>query len=160
MWRCTPPNTPFLAKALVLATGAKWKKVGATGEDRYFGFGVSYCFHLRRIHVQRKKSGRGGGREHRPHRRPAPQEPGSGRHRHPPPRHLPGPAIPPGLPGQGEYPRALRYRGGGNYREGRPRHGLEAEERQGTALFRNSLRTACSWPWDSSPTRSWPPIWG
>ena len=37
------PKHAFLAKALVLATGAKWKKVGAIGEDRYFGFGVSYC---------------------------------------------------------------------------------------------------------------------
>ena len=33
----------YVAKALILATGASWKKLGAPGEDRYFGFGVSYC---------------------------------------------------------------------------------------------------------------------
>ncbi len=33
----------YVAKALILATGAAWKKLGAPGEDRYFGFGVSYC---------------------------------------------------------------------------------------------------------------------
>jgi thioredoxin reductase (NADPH) len=33
----------YLAKALILATGATWRKLGAPGEDRYFGLGVSYC---------------------------------------------------------------------------------------------------------------------
>ncbi|MYL83544.1 FAD-dependent oxidoreductase [Desulfovibrio aerotolerans] len=33
----------YVAKALILATGATWRKLGAPGEDRYFGFGVSYC---------------------------------------------------------------------------------------------------------------------
>ncbi|MHC1789938.1 FAD-dependent oxidoreductase [Solidesulfovibrio sp.] len=33
----------YVAKALILATGAAWRKLGAPGEDRYFGFGVSYC---------------------------------------------------------------------------------------------------------------------
>ncbi|MHC1711845.1 MAG: FAD-dependent oxidoreductase [Solidesulfovibrio sp.] len=36
-------KTVYVAKALILATGATWKKLGAPGEDRYFGFGVSYC---------------------------------------------------------------------------------------------------------------------
>lgn len=33
----------YLTKALIIATGATWKKLGAPGEDRYLGFGVSYC---------------------------------------------------------------------------------------------------------------------
>ncbi len=33
----------YVAKVLILATGAAWKKLGIPGEDRYFGFGVSYC---------------------------------------------------------------------------------------------------------------------
>jgi len=33
----------YVAKALILATGAAWRKLGAPGEERYFGFGVSYC---------------------------------------------------------------------------------------------------------------------
>lgn len=33
----------YVAKALILATGAAWRKLGAPGEDRYFGLGVSYC---------------------------------------------------------------------------------------------------------------------
>ena len=33
----------YVAKALILATGATWKKLGVPGEERYFGFGVSYC---------------------------------------------------------------------------------------------------------------------
>jgi len=36
-------KTVYVAKALILSTGATWKKLGAPGEDRYFGFGVSYC---------------------------------------------------------------------------------------------------------------------
>jgi len=36
-------RTVYLAKALILATGASWRKLGIPGEDRYFGFGVSYC---------------------------------------------------------------------------------------------------------------------
>lgn len=33
----------YRAKALILATGADWKKIGCTGEDVYSGQGVSYC---------------------------------------------------------------------------------------------------------------------
>ena len=33
----------FVAKALIIATGATWRKLGALGEDRYFGLGVNYC---------------------------------------------------------------------------------------------------------------------
>ncbi|GAB7080997.1 FAD-dependent oxidoreductase [Megalodesulfovibrio paquesii] len=33
----------FLARAVLLCTGASWKKIGAIGEDLYAGFGVSYC---------------------------------------------------------------------------------------------------------------------
>ncbi|WP_300164091.1 FAD-dependent oxidoreductase [Solidesulfovibrio sp.] len=36
-------KTVYVARALILATGAAWKKLGVPGEDRYFGFGVSYC---------------------------------------------------------------------------------------------------------------------
>jgi len=31
------------AKTLLLATGATWKKLGAPGEEEFFGHGVSYC---------------------------------------------------------------------------------------------------------------------
>lgn len=33
----------YVAKALILTTGATWKRLDVPGEDRYFGFGVSYC---------------------------------------------------------------------------------------------------------------------
>ncbi len=33
----------YVARALILATGAAWKRLGVPGEDRYFGFGVSFC---------------------------------------------------------------------------------------------------------------------
>lgn len=33
----------YVARALLLCTGATWRKLGAPGEDRYFGFGVNYC---------------------------------------------------------------------------------------------------------------------
>lgn len=33
----------YLGRALLLCTGATWRKLGAPGEDRYFGFGVNYC---------------------------------------------------------------------------------------------------------------------
>ncbi|MGE4299921.1 MAG: FAD-dependent oxidoreductase [Desulfovibrionaceae bacterium] len=33
----------YVAKALIIATGATWRKLGAMGEDRYFGLGVNYC---------------------------------------------------------------------------------------------------------------------
>lgn len=33
----------YVARAVLLCTGATWRKLGATGEDRYFGFGVNYC---------------------------------------------------------------------------------------------------------------------
>ncbi|TET46024.1 FAD-binding protein [candidate division TA06 bacterium] len=33
----------YVAKALILATGARYRKLKARGEDRFFGHGVSYC---------------------------------------------------------------------------------------------------------------------
>lgn len=33
----------YLCRALILATGATWRKLGIPGEDRYFGRGVSAC---------------------------------------------------------------------------------------------------------------------
>lgn len=33
----------YVARAVILATGASWRRLGVPGEDRYFGFGVSYC---------------------------------------------------------------------------------------------------------------------
>ncbi len=33
----------YVCKAMILCTGATWKKIGAPGEDRFFGRGVSYC---------------------------------------------------------------------------------------------------------------------
>ncbi len=36
-------RTVFVAKALIIATGATWRKLGVPGEDQYFGFGVNYC---------------------------------------------------------------------------------------------------------------------
>jgi len=33
----------YVCKAMILCTGATWKKVGAPGEDKFFGRGVSYC---------------------------------------------------------------------------------------------------------------------
>ncbi|QLA15324.1 FAD-dependent oxidoreductase [Desulfolutivibrio sulfoxidireducens] len=36
-------ETTYLCRALILATGATWRKLGIPGEDRYFGRGVSAC---------------------------------------------------------------------------------------------------------------------
>ncbi len=33
----------YLAKALILCTGSTWKKIGAPGEDEFFGHGVNFC---------------------------------------------------------------------------------------------------------------------
>jgi len=33
----------YVTRAVILTTGATWRKLGAPGEDRYFGSGVSYC---------------------------------------------------------------------------------------------------------------------
>ncbi len=33
----------YIARGLILATGATWSKLGAPGEDRFFGKGVNYC---------------------------------------------------------------------------------------------------------------------
>ncbi|MBG0778065.1 MAG: FAD-dependent oxidoreductase [Desulfovibrionaceae bacterium] len=33
----------YSARALIFATGSTWRKLGAPGEDEYFGRGVSYC---------------------------------------------------------------------------------------------------------------------
>jgi thioredoxin reductase (NADPH) len=36
-------NKPLSAKAVIIATGSSPKKLGVTGEERFFGRGVSYC---------------------------------------------------------------------------------------------------------------------
>jgi len=36
-------DTVYLCRAVILATGATWRKLGIPGEDRYFGRGVSAC---------------------------------------------------------------------------------------------------------------------
>lgn len=37
------PRAVYLARALVFATGAQWRKLGAPGEDRFYAKGVSHC---------------------------------------------------------------------------------------------------------------------
>lgn len=39
----TTPTLKIEAKALLLATGATWKKLNAPGEEQFFGRGVNYC---------------------------------------------------------------------------------------------------------------------
>lgn len=39
----TTPTLKIEARALLLATGATWKKLGAPGEEQFFGHGVNYC---------------------------------------------------------------------------------------------------------------------
>ena len=39
----TTTRGAYSAKAILLATGASYRKLGATGEDRYFGRGINYC---------------------------------------------------------------------------------------------------------------------
>lgn len=39
----TTTNLKITARALLLATGATWKKLGAPGEEQFFGHGVNYC---------------------------------------------------------------------------------------------------------------------
>ena len=39
----TAKGTDYKAKAIILATGAKYKNLGIPGEDKYVGRGVSYC---------------------------------------------------------------------------------------------------------------------
>lgn len=36
-------STTYYAKTLIMATGASWRKLGADGEDKFSGLGVSYC---------------------------------------------------------------------------------------------------------------------
>lgn len=36
-------NAEYSAKSIIIATGAKWKKLGVTGEKEFTGRGVSYC---------------------------------------------------------------------------------------------------------------------
>ncbi len=36
-------NNEYQAKAIIIATGARWKKVGVKGEKEFTGRGVSYC---------------------------------------------------------------------------------------------------------------------
>lgn len=33
------------AKTIIIATGAKWRKMGVTGEDKYIGKGIAFCPH-------------------------------------------------------------------------------------------------------------------
>ena len=37
------PRNVFLARAVIFATGAQWRKLDVPGEDRFYGKGVSYC---------------------------------------------------------------------------------------------------------------------
>ena len=42
-WKVTAGDKIFEALAVIVATGAYWKKLGVPGEDTYAGKGVSYC---------------------------------------------------------------------------------------------------------------------
>ena len=42
-WEVKTENTPYEALAVIIATGAYWRKLGVTGEDILVGKGVSYC---------------------------------------------------------------------------------------------------------------------
>lgn len=41
----TPAKESFEAQALIVATGAKWRKLGIPGENDYIGKGVAFCPH-------------------------------------------------------------------------------------------------------------------
>jgi len=41
--KVTTNRGAYSAKALILSTGASYRKLGAAGEDRYFGRGINYC---------------------------------------------------------------------------------------------------------------------
>ncbi|MGE4291492.1 MAG: FAD-dependent oxidoreductase [Desulfovibrio sp.] len=40
---CETPRGTYSAKAVILSTGATYRKLGIPGEDEYFGAGVNYC---------------------------------------------------------------------------------------------------------------------
>lgn len=42
-WEVTAGDNSYEALALILATGAYWRKLGVPGEDDFLGKGVSYC---------------------------------------------------------------------------------------------------------------------
>ncbi len=42
-WKVTSANKDYEALALIIATGAYWRKLGVRGEDYFLGKGVSYC---------------------------------------------------------------------------------------------------------------------
>lgn len=42
-WKITAGGNPYEALAVILATGAYWRKLGVPGEDVFAGKGVSYC---------------------------------------------------------------------------------------------------------------------
>jgi thioredoxin reductase (NADPH) len=42
-WKVTAGDKTFETLAVIVATGAYWKKLGVPGEDTYAGRGVSYC---------------------------------------------------------------------------------------------------------------------
>jgi len=42
-WRVTSANRDYEALAVIVATGAYWRKLGVPGEDVFIGKGVSYC---------------------------------------------------------------------------------------------------------------------
>ena len=42
-WKVTSADRTYEAIAVIVATGANWRKLGARGEDTFTGKGVSYC---------------------------------------------------------------------------------------------------------------------
>jgi len=42
-FKAVTANLTVKARALLITTGATWKKLGVPGEDQYFGRGVNYC---------------------------------------------------------------------------------------------------------------------
>jgi thioredoxin reductase (NADPH) len=42
-WKVEAEDRPYEALAVIIATGAYWRKLGAPGEDVFVGKGVSYC---------------------------------------------------------------------------------------------------------------------
>ena len=47
----------FSAPALIIATGASWRRLNVEGESRYIGSGVAFCAHCDGPFLQREKSG-------------------------------------------------------------------------------------------------------
>lgn len=42
-WKVETEDRPFEALAVIIATGAYWRKLGVKGEDTFMGKGISYC---------------------------------------------------------------------------------------------------------------------